>query len=69
MTASKPRVKVEIRERSMSTPDRKVWAGVIETARGAVYFCSWTRDEPPTEAEVIETWKTDRRAFLPGYGG
>jgi hypothetical protein len=44
-----------------------VWVGTIETPSGRVYSCSWRRDEAPSEAEVLEVWRTDRKAFNPGY--
>ena len=41
------------------------WVGVIETPSGRCYSCTWTRDESPSNSEVLDAWKTDRKAFSP----
>lgn len=46
------------------------WAGTVETPRGLVYTCTWADDENgngPSEEKVLEVWRTDRKAFNPGY--
>lgn len=59
------KIDLEIKPASISTPDNPQWVAVLEV-RGRVWSLRWA-GEKPTEAQVIEAWKTDRKNFMPGY--
>lgn len=58
---------VEIRSRG-ETFNGEVWRAIVTTARGRCYRCDWV-GRKPSEEEVIQTWRDDRRAFEPDHTG
>ncbi len=59
--ARKSKVTVEVKQHPFYPETH--WIGVVTTARGYCYFCTWA--DQPTEETVLQAWTEDRKAFDP----
>jgi hypothetical protein len=63
-TAMKTKLTVEIRQTLTHLTYDEFWNGIVTTARGLCYYCTWTGDKP-SEEKVLTAWREDRKAFQP----
>ncbi len=62
MTTKPSSLTIAIRQHPSSTLGYPCWLAIVTTSRGLCYFCTQAGDKP-TEEEIRQAWREDRRAF------